>query len=190
MHNTTAIVADILKEMNGLNINISWEWALGIVGTLIFIAWQGSKRFTALETSMEWVKETLHDLKTGADNTANPAYTVHSPVNLNSTGKQWIVESGLKDYIDSNKSYFIGQCEEKKETNPYEVQKHAFKLFDEIKFDPALEDKLKKFAYEKGTTMSVIHRIGGIYLRNLCLESFNMNTEDIDKHDPDKPKAG
>jgi hypothetical protein len=170
--------------MDGLIIHISWEWALGIVGTLILIAWQGSRRFAALETSMEWVKETLHDLKTGADNASNPAYVVHSPVNLNATGKLWITESGLRSYIDENKEVFLKTCEEKKETNPYEVQKHIFKLFDEIKFDPAFEDKLKKFCYERGTTMSVIRRIGGIYLRNLCLERFNMKKEDIDRHNP------
>jgi len=45
-----------------LNINIGWEWALGIVGVLILMAWNGSARFTALETSMEWVKRTLSEL--------------------------------------------------------------------------------------------------------------------------------
>jgi hypothetical protein len=170
--------------MDGLIIHISWEWALGIVGTLIIIAWQGSRRFSVLETSMEWVKETLHDLKTGADNASNPAYAVHSPVNLNSTGEIWIARSGLRDYIDLRKESFFKACEIKKDTNPYEVQKRTFKLLDELEFDLAFEDALKKFSYEQGTTMSVLRRIGGIYLRNLCLENFNMKKEDIDKHDP------
>ena len=174
--------------MNGLNIQISWEWALGIIGTLITLAavgaWNTSKRFTALETSMEWVKETLHDLKTGADNAANPAYTARSPLSLNQAGERWLIDSGLKEYIDANKEYFIKECEAKKGTNPYEVQKHAFRLFDEINFDPALEDKLKNFAYNTRTTMAVLRRVGGIYLRNICLESFEMKEEDIDKHDP------
>ena len=65
------------------------------------------------------------------------------------------------------------------------MQKHAFKLFDELTLDTALEDKLKKFAYEKGTTVNVLRRVGGIYLRNLCLEYFKMNKDDIDKHDPE-----
>ncbi len=171
-----------------LNITIGWEWALGIFGALILIAWKGSARFTALETSMDWVKDTLKDLKTGADNAANPAFAAHSPVNLNATGEVWILESGLKNYIDTNRDLLLKQCVEKKGTNPYEVQKQTFKLFDEIEFDPIFEDKLKKFAFDKGTTMSVIRRIGGIYLRNICLEDFGMNKDEIDSHDPDKKK--
>jgi hypothetical protein len=46
-----------------LTINIGWEWALGIIGILILMAWNGSARFTALETSMEWVKATLNELR-------------------------------------------------------------------------------------------------------------------------------
>lgn len=167
-----------------MNIHISWEYFLGIMSGMVLLAYYSNGRFTKLETSMEWVKDILKDLKTGADNALNPAYGAHSPVNLNTTGENWLNSSGLKEYIDNNKDYFLKECVEKKETNPYEVQKHAFKLFDEINFDPALDDKLKKFAYEKGTTMAVVRRVGGIYLRNLCIEDFGMNKDEIDKHDP------
>jgi hypothetical protein len=167
-----------------LSISIGWPYFLGLMGSLILIAWYSNGRFTALETSMDWVKEILKDLKTGADNASNPAFGAHSPVNLNPTGEAWIVESGLKEYIDSHKDELLKQCEDKRNTNPYEVQKHIFKLFDEMQFDTALDDKLKKFAFQKGTTMSVLRRVGGIYLRNVCLDNFGMAKEDIDKHDP------
>lgn len=174
--------------MENLTIIVPWAYALGFIGILLVIAWKGSGRFSALETSMEWVKEILKDLQTKIDNSAKPAFGSSSPVNLNPTGDSWIKESGLKNYIDSNKDYFIKLCEDKKDTNPYEVQKYTFKVFDELNFDPAFEDKLKKFVYEKGTTINVMRRIGGIYLRNLCLEHFKMNREDIDKHDPTAKK--
>ena len=61
--------------MENLTIEIGWEWALGIVGLLILIAWKGSARFTALETSMQWVKDTLHDLKVSAENATAPTAT-------------------------------------------------------------------------------------------------------------------
>lgn len=170
--------------MDGVTIQIGWEYFLGIIGALIGVAWYSNGRFTALETSMDWVKDTLKDLKTAADNTANPAFAAHSPINLTPLGEMWLVESGLKEYIDSNKDFFLQQCTDKKETNPYEVQKHAFKLFDDTRFDEPTEDKFKKFAYSKGTSMAVLRRVGGIYLRNLCLESFGMNKEDIEKHEP------
>ena len=46
-----------------ITINVGWEWALGIFGLLILIAWKGSARFTSLETSMAWLKDMLNELK-------------------------------------------------------------------------------------------------------------------------------
>lgn len=170
--------------MDGFTINISWEYFLGIISALIAVAWYSNGRFTALETSMGWVKDTLKELKISSDNAGNKAFASQSPLNLTKLGEDWLKESGLEEYINLNKDYYLNLCDEKKDTNPYEVQKHIFSLFDELRFDSALEDKLKKFAYDKGTTMAVIRRIGGIYLRNLCLEKFGMNKDDIDKHSP------
>ena len=180
--------------MNELSINISWEYFLGIVAFLIGIAWYSGSRFSAIETSIQWLKEnvqrlteTVSELKNSADNTrAKPVFETSSPINLTKIGEVWLVESGLKRYIDSRKDNLLKDCEEKKETNPYEIQKHIFKLFDTLPFDPDFDGKLKKFAYDEGTTLNLLRRIGAIYFRNICLESFGMNKEDIDKHDPDK----
>jgi hypothetical protein len=55
-----------------ITITVGWQWALGIFGLLILIAWKGSARFTALETSMEWIKRTLNELKIAVDNASGP----------------------------------------------------------------------------------------------------------------------
>jgi len=138
---------------------------------------------------MTWVKEILNDLKVGSDNASNPVFGHGSPVTLNQMGDVWLVESGLKDYLDTNKVDMLNMCEEKRSTNPYEVQNHIFKHFDTMSFKDDFEDKLKKFAFEKGTTMNVVRRVGAIYFRDLCLKHFGMSKEDIDKHDPGKTQA-
>ena len=174
--------------MDTLSINISWEWALGIIitisGSLIMIAWNTGSRFTALETSMEWVKGILKEVKLASDNAATPAFAAHSPINLNALGDKFLNESGLKNYIDTNKDFLLNQCRDHGVENPYEVQQHAFKLMDGYKFDEAFYQNLQKFAFEKGTTIDVLRRVGGIYLRNVCLDSLGMNRADIDKHTP------
>lgn len=176
--------------MDGLLIQVSWEWALGILislsAALIGIAWKGSARFTALETSVDWIKTTLNDLKVNAENSASqtPGFIAHSPLNLTTAGERWLVDSGLKEYIDTHQQRFLGACESKKETNPYEVQQHAFMLLDQVVFESTIDDSLKTFAFQQGISMQVLRRVGGIYLRNLCLERFGMNTDDIDKHAP------
>lgn len=53
--------------MEGITIHIGWEYFLGILSALIAMAWYSNGRFTALETSMDWVKNMLLDLKKSID---------------------------------------------------------------------------------------------------------------------------
>ena len=65
-----------------ISVTIGWEWALGIFGLLILVAWKGSARLAALETSMEWVKNILNDLKVAVDNAPRQVFGVGSPIEL------------------------------------------------------------------------------------------------------------
>lgn len=42
--------------MEGITVHIGWEYFLGLLGALVAVAWYSNGRFTALETSMDWVK--------------------------------------------------------------------------------------------------------------------------------------
>ena len=53
--------------MEGITIHIGWEYFLAIIGTLMAMAWYANGRFTALEMSMEWIKNMLLDLKKSID---------------------------------------------------------------------------------------------------------------------------
>ena len=172
--------------MSSLTITIGWEYFLGIMVALIVVAWYSNGRFTALETSMEWVKELLKEVKLASDNAATPAFAAQSPVNLNALGDTFLLQSGLKEYIDKNKDFFLDECRTKGSANPYEVQQYSFKLMDEYKFDEAFYDRIKKFAFDKGTTPAILRRVGGIYLRNVCLDSLGMERDDIDQHVPSR----
>ena len=44
-------------------IKIDWQYFLGTIGALIGIAYYVNGQFTKLETSMEWLKEALLELK-------------------------------------------------------------------------------------------------------------------------------
>jgi len=71
---------DYVPSVTMLTIQISWEYALGIIGAIIAgsasIAWYASGRLTALEISMDWVKRTLIELKVAIENAnaLKPAY--------------------------------------------------------------------------------------------------------------------
>lgn len=53
--------------MEGITIHIGWEYFIGLLSALIAMAWYSNGRFTALETSMDWVKNMLLDLKKSID---------------------------------------------------------------------------------------------------------------------------
>jgi len=165
--------------MATLTIQISWEYALGIIGAIVAgsasIAWYANGRFTALETSMDWVKSTLIELKVAVDNGPRQAFGVGSPIDLRPVGLAWLNDSGLKAYIDANSDQLLTFCEEKRSTNPYELQERIFAMFDTLQFAADVEDRVKKFAYEQGTTMAILRRVGAIYLRNLYLERFEQH---------------
>ena len=54
--------------MNGLIIYINWEYFFGVIGVLIGIAYYANGRLTRLETSVEWLKDTLKALKSELEN--------------------------------------------------------------------------------------------------------------------------
>ncbi len=56
--------------MNDLVINVNWEYFLGIVGTLIGLAYYANGRLTKLETSVEWLKDAMRDLTLRAQSLA------------------------------------------------------------------------------------------------------------------------
>lgn len=172
--------------MNGLIIQVDWVFFLGIIGTLILIAWYAGARFTQIETDVHWLKDGIKELKLSASNATKPAYASSSPINLTEIGKEWLGKSGLMDYIETHKEKLLGLCAARRNTNPYEVQQHIFKLFDEYTFETETENNLKRFCYEAGTSMEVLRRIGAIHFRDLCLKDFGMKREEIDIHDPDK----
>ena len=167
-------------------INISWEYFLGVLGTLVLIAWYAASKFSKIETSIEWMKNAIKELKTASDNASSLVFDSQSPINLNSRGEEWLNTSGLKEYLDKNQKKFMSICEDKRNTNSYDVQQYIFMYFDMIEFEPEVERTLKEFAFNKGTTMNILRRVAAIYFRNLCLNEFGMKAEDIDAHDPGK----
>ena len=51
------------RKMNGITIYVDWAYFLGIVGTFIGIAYYANGRFTKIETTVEWLKEILLEIK-------------------------------------------------------------------------------------------------------------------------------
>ena len=61
--------------MTDLVINVNWEYFLGIVGSIVALAYYANGRFTRLETSVEWLKQALQDLKNSVERAASSSAT-------------------------------------------------------------------------------------------------------------------
>lgn len=189
--------------MEEIVIKINWIYFLGILGSLIYMAWQASSRFTKLETDMTWVKDVVkkidenttkkiddlskdvNELRVSAENKKTPLFASQSPVRLTPNGEKVLNESGLREYIDTH-SDLISKCKDSKLNNAYEVQIFAFDLFDALDFDKEFDLRIKQYAFDHGISIDIIKRVGALYFRDLCLKEMEMPVADIDKHNPDK----
>lgn len=179
-------IKNIIKVMENLIIQIGWPQFIGIVvtvsGSLILIAWQGSKRFSHIETDIDWLKDGVKDLKNTADNKNLKAFGQASPIKLLPMGEELLKESGLKEFIDKEKDGLLKICEKGKIfNNAYDIQETVFDFFDTYKFPEKLENQIKNTAFEHGASPEILRRIGGIYFRKFCLHKHNYKEDDLDK---------
>ena len=158
-------------------IQIDWIYFLGIIGALILVAYYSGSRFSAIETSINWIKESITKLEGRVDD----AFASGSPIKLLSKGIEVLEKSGLKEYVDKHKEELMTKCKFAKNfTNQYDIQESAFDCFDKLDFS-GFEPKLKEASYQYGMSIETIRRIGGIYFRDFLLSENGFTPEDLDK---------
>lgn len=107
-------------------------------------------------------------------------FQTNSPISLTAKGRQYLHESGLKDFIDQQKSSLMEQCDHRRSMKTaYDVQQIAFAFFDELTLPEDLEIAMKNIAFNQGISMSELRRTGGLYFRDLCLKHFGYNVNHI-----------
>jgi hypothetical protein len=157
--------------MNNIIISINWEYFLGLIGTLIALAYYANGRLTRLETSVEWLKETLRSLKIASENGAMRLFETRSPISLTKIGQRALDQSGLKAYIDAHRQELTRKCQRKRASDPYEVQLCAFRLLADLPIDASFEHQLNEFAFANGISADLLRRVGAIYLRDTAMSA-------------------
>lgn len=156
--------------MDTLAINISWEFFLGVMGSLIAIAYYASGRFTGLETDVQWLKETISELLINAENIRTKLFKNGSPVSLTAAGYHVLQRSGLKSYIDTKKPILLSALNARASSDPYDVQRRAFRLLAEMSFEDMVEHHMNHFAFANGISTELLRRIAAIYLRDIAVQ--------------------
>src|SRR5205807_7055948 len=99
--------ATIIRDM--LTIIIGWEFFLGILGTLIALAYYSNGRLTRMETNFDWLADAVRDLTVKLENLSAKAFDVGSTISLTASGEQLLRDSGLKSYIDRHRDELTTQ---------------------------------------------------------------------------------
>ena len=156
--------------MGTIAINIDWQYFLGIIGSLLAIAYYAQGRFTALETDVDWLKETISELTIRAENVRAKLFKSSSPVSLTPVGYIALKGSGLRSYIDTNRTALLHKLSTLR-SDPYELQRHTFKLLAELPLEDPVARHLNKFAFSQDISPDLLRRIGAIYLRDIAAQS-------------------
>ena len=152
-----------------LTVNISWEFFIGILGTLITLTYYANGRFTRLETNFDWLADAVRDLSIKVENVSAKAFEIGSPISLTATGERLLRDSGLKSYIDHRREELTARLRARAPLDLYTVQESAFRLFDRIYLDDSFARHLNKFAYRNGASTDLLRRVGAIYLRDIAV---------------------
>jgi hypothetical protein len=67
------------RAMNGITIHVDWQYFLGILGALIGMAYYANGRFTKIETTVDWLKQTLLEIKAELETRENRESVRSSP---------------------------------------------------------------------------------------------------------------
>lgn len=148
-----------------------------ILASIVGATWHISGRLSKVETKVDSFSQRLLDLE---GRILDKAFGSASPISLKPAGVSALNESGLKDWIEKNKTSLFDRCSlSGKMTNPYDIQEFVFKLFDGLDYGD-FELKIKEEAYKRGWSVGIMKRIGGIYFRDLCLAQNGFKLEDLE----------
>lgn len=114
--------------MTDLIVNISWEYFLGILGSLIALAYYANGRFTRLETNFQWLADAVRNLTIKAENVSTKLFDPGSPISLTPAGNRFLEESGLKSYVDDHKEALASALKVNASFDLYAVQEQSFRL--------------------------------------------------------------
>lgn len=162
--------------MNGLTINISWEYFLGIMGALIVGAWYLSDRFATIKTTLNSISEKLETLWKDRFAPSN------SPRQLNDIGNGILEKSGIKNIVDEKKTKLLELVRGKGATNAYDAEKAIEEVMSNLPTHcPDITNKLKDGAFKTGADINALLFVGSIYLRNQIFNDLGFSLTDLDK---------
>ncbi len=169
-----------IDNMTELIIQIDILYFLGIIASLIGIAWFAGIKIGKIENSIEWIKNEIEKIWNIVRE--KPITVSNSPMVLNETGQKILNESGIKNIILENKEMLLNAIREKNPETAYDVQEIAKKVVNLLKENTDIFIRLKNGAFKSGTNIDSVLLVGSFPLRDMALKELGFKTEDLDNN--------
>ena len=170
--------------------NVFIPIGVSVVGVIIGI-FVYKEKVKNLEENMKEVKADLKEIrdKVIACETSlkerEPFTKRKSPVGLTDRGKEFLNNSGGKDFIDNNFAVLKLEIEKSDPKTAYDVQEKS-KVVLKNMANTDIFNPLKEFLFKEGLELDDLITVMGIYLRDKFLPEKGFLPEDVDKTDPTK----
>jgi len=147
-----------------------------------------------LDGNVSLIKDDISTIKAfisvyGQNN--NPFAQRNSPVSLTPAGVEVSKDLGIEDLIIRHWSEIQKDLSSalKQDCNPYDIQQEAINVASKMqKYFTASElDVIKRYAFQKGHSLTTYDLLIGIHIRDIYFKKNNINIDDVDKYDPNKP---
>lgn len=154
-----------------LIIKIDMIYFLGIIGTILTLAWIFSNKLSAIETSIKWIKrelEKLWDRVSSMESRRAGIEGMKSPLNPTELGWKYLKESGLERIVDEqNRDWLLENLKNSLPPNytDYDVQDTARRVMVSLR-DDSMMRAVKEYAFKNGLDVDLLLRLGGLLLRD------------------------
>ena len=173
---------------------ISFLWAIigsTVSGFLLILGWSltAGRKFQIiddLKTGFSELQKEIKDLVSRVSKIEGNLFGIArpgSPIKLTPLGTEVLNDSGILNFISSKKELLVGKIKSQNPSTAYDVQEITKNIFNVEGLDLSKEEenKLKDYAFKKGTTLKDVFYAGAIYFRDIALEELGFKTEDLDR---------
>ena len=151
-------------------------------------------RMDKTESNIDEIRRDISFIKGSLDvitSTKDKFTEKNSPISLTDAGKEIVLANNLDATVANNWQKINAVLQEVKNKNPYDLQEFCIQtaFVDSNKFFSAQDvEKLKIIAYKQGVPLISVTRMMGILIRDRYFRENNINVDEVDNHDPNKPK--
>jgi hypothetical protein len=128
---------------------------------------ESSKKLDSLILSFNRLISKLENIK-NISGLGDIYFKTASPNTLTEIGVKMLNDSGLRNFIDTNKTELIKKAKEHKSPTNYDIEQISRDIMLSLRDDPRI-NTTKEYAFQNGKDLTLMLMASGLYLRDLVI---------------------